>query len=96
MFAPRASSSWATAFSEKKVTFWIATIAVIPRPGVERDEVDEALVGGDAIWLETPDVQLSGTMLRRQATAGRSIRFLVRDNVWRYVLDNRIYQLETR
>lgn len=68
-----------------------ATIAVVPRPGVERHEVDEALGGGRVVWLDTPDVRLSGTMLRRQAQAGRSIRFLVRDSVWRYVEDNGIY-----
>jgi nicotinate-nucleotide adenylyltransferase len=68
-----------------------ATIAVVPRPGVERHEVDDVLAGGDVIWLETPDVRLSGTMLRRQARAGRSIRFLVRDNVWRYIEESQIY-----
>ena len=66
-------------------------IAIIPRPGTDRDDVDDALVGGKTVWLDTPDVRLSGTMLRRQAQAGRSIRFLVRDKVWRYVEDNRIY-----
>jgi nicotinate-nucleotide adenylyltransferase len=68
-----------------------ATIAVVPRPGVERAEVDEALGGGDIVWLDTPDVGLSGTMLRRQAESGRSIRFLVRDSVWRYIEQNGIY-----
>lgn len=68
-----------------------ASIAVVPRPGVARHEVDEALVGGDVVWLDTPDVGLSGTMLRRQAELGRSIRFLVRDSVWRYVEQNGIY-----
>ncbi|MCP4965939.1 MAG: nicotinate (nicotinamide) nucleotide adenylyltransferase [bacterium] len=90
--AARGVTTWQSAGAVLKR----ATIAVIPRPGVERDEVDEALEGGDVVWLETPDVRLSGTMLRRQATAGRSIRFLVRDKVWRYVLDNGIYQPETR
>jgi nicotinate-nucleotide adenylyltransferase len=70
-----------------------ATIAVVPRPGVERHEVDEALAGGDVVWLDTPDVRLSGTMLRRQARAGRSIRFLVCDNVWRYIEESQIYLL---
>lgn len=68
-----------------------ATVAVVPRPGVARAEVDEALGGGDVVWLDTPDVRLSGTMLRRQARAGRSIRFLVRDSVWRYARDNGVY-----
>lgn len=73
-----------------------ATIAVVPRPGVDRIEVDEALNAGDVIWLETPNVRLSGTMLRRQAAAGRSIRFLVRDNVWRYVTEKCVYLAEQR
>jgi nicotinate-nucleotide adenylyltransferase len=68
-----------------------ATIVVIPRPGVEPAEVQAALVGGDHVWLDTPGVRLSGTMLRRQAHAGRSIRFLVRDAVWRYVEEHGIY-----
>lgn len=67
------------------------TVAVVPRPGVDRQEVDDALVGSRVVWLDTPDVRLSGTMLRRQATAGRSIRFLVRDGVWRYIEENQIY-----
>ena len=68
-----------------------ATVVVIPRPGVDQAEVDDALAGGDCVWLDTPSVRLSGTMLRRQATSGRSIRFLVRDPVWRYVVDRGIY-----
>lgn len=68
-----------------------ATIAVIPRPGVERVDVDVALAGGRVVWLDTPDVRLSGTMLRRQAAAGRSIRFLVPDAVWRYAESNGTY-----
>ncbi len=68
-----------------------AKVVVIPRPGVDRDEVDQALADGDFVWLDTPDVRLSGTMLRRQATAGRSIRFLVPEAVWQYVEDRGIY-----
>jgi len=68
-----------------------ATIAVVPRPGVHRSEVDDALAGGNSVWLDTPDVRLSGTMLRKQARAGRSIRFLVRERVWDYVQSNHIY-----
>ena len=68
-----------------------ATVVVIPRPGIEPAEVDDVLTGRSFVWLDTPDVRLSGTMLRRQAAAGRSIRFLVREAVWRYVKDNQIY-----
>ncbi|MDJ0953851.1 MAG: nicotinate-nucleotide adenylyltransferase [Acidimicrobiia bacterium] len=68
-----------------------ATIVVIPRPGVERADVDEALSGANHVWLDTPDVRLSGTMLRKQAGEGRSIRFLVPEQVWRYVEERRVY-----
>lgn len=68
-----------------------ATVVVIPRPGVEHADVDEALAGSRYEWLDTPDVRLSGTMLRRRAAAGRSIRFLVREAVWRYVEENQLY-----
>ncbi|MDX2343015.1 MAG: nicotinate-nucleotide adenylyltransferase [Acidimicrobiia bacterium] len=90
--AARGVSSWQSAAE----VLQRATVAVIPRPGVERSQVDESLRGGEVIWLETPDVRLSGTMLRRQAAAERSIRFLVRDSVWRYVRDNEIYGPEPR
>lgn len=72
------------------------TTVVVPRPGVDRVEVDAALAGSSFEWLETPDVRLSGTMLRRQAASGRSIRFLVREAVWRYVEENATYAGRTR
>jgi nicotinate-nucleotide adenylyltransferase len=78
-------------WNEAKDVLRGATVVVIPRPGIDRDEVDRALDGGDYVWLNTPDVRLSGTMLRRQAAAGRSIRFLVREPVWRYVEERGIY-----
>ncbi|MDJ0924844.1 MAG: nicotinate-nucleotide adenylyltransferase [Acidimicrobiia bacterium] len=68
-----------------------ASVAVVPRPGVEPGEVDVALSGGRFVWLDTPAVELSGTMLRRQARAGRSVRFLVRDAVWRYIDEHGVY-----
>ncbi len=68
-----------------------ATVVVVPRPGVERAEVDRVLETGEHVWLDTPDVRLSGTMLRRQAASGRSVRFLVREAVWRYIQDRRVY-----
>lgn len=69
-----------------------AMVAVVPRPGVETEDVDRALDEGRFVWLDTPPVRLSGTMLRRQASAGRSIRFLVRDGVWRYVEETGVYR----
>lgn len=69
----------------------LARIAVVPRPGVDRREVDWALRGARAEWLDTPEVWLSGTMLRARRSAGRSLRFLVPEAVWGYVQHHGLY-----
>lgn len=68
-----------------------AKIAVVPRPGVDRSEVDWALRGARSVWLDTPEVWLSGTMLRERGRAGRSLRFLVPDSVWEYIQEHHLY-----
>jgi nicotinate-nucleotide adenylyltransferase len=72
-----------------------ARIAVVPRPGVSRHEVDWALRGSDFVWLETPELWLSGTMLRDRAQHGRSLRFLVPDAVWDYLAEHDLYTRTT-
>ena len=67
-----------------------ARIAVVPRGGVEREEVERA-IDGDITWLDMPGLDVSGTMLRRRVSEGRSIRFLVPDPVLGYVSENRLY-----
>ena len=69
-----------------------AEIAVVPRPGIDRTAVEEELRGTDHVWLDTPEIDLSGTMLRRHAGEGRSLRFLVPDPVWRYVEEHGLYR----
>lgn len=64
-------------------------LAVIPRPGVDRAEVDRVL--GDYHWLEVPELPVSGSMLRRRASAGSSIRFYVPPLVHDYVIRHRLY-----
>jgi len=68
-----------------------ARIAVVPRPGVQRSAVDWVLRGANYVWLETPEVWLSGTMLRERASRGSSLRFLVSDAVWNYIAENDLY-----
>ena len=67
------------------------TVTVISRPGVAEEEV--AATGAPYNWLDTPGIPISSTMLRARAEAGRSIRFFVPDAVWRYVEENRLYEL---
>lgn len=65
------------------------TLAVIPRPGVERSDVTQNL--GDHHWLDAPKIPVSGTMLRRMSGDGASIRFFVPELVNDYLLHHRIY-----
>lgn len=67
------------------------TVAVISRPGIAEEEV--AATGAPYIWLDTPGIPISSTMLRARAEAGRSIRFFVPDPVWRYVEESQLYAL---
>ena len=48
-----------------------ARIAVVPRTGVEREEVERA-IDGDIMWLDMPGLDVSGTMLRRRVI-GRAV-----------------------
>lgn len=64
--------------------------AVMGRPGLENAAVEQS-VELPLVWLDAPLISLSGTMLRERVAAGRSVRFLVREAVWRYIVENRLY-----
>ncbi len=67
-------------------------IAVVPRPGVARRVVDAALDGAEAVWLDGPELDVSGTALRQRVQRGLPIRFLVPDPVWSYIEEHRLYR----
>ncbi|MDH3260741.1 MAG: nicotinate-nucleotide adenylyltransferase [Acidimicrobiia bacterium] len=67
-----------------------AQLAVAPRPGVDRAEVD-AVIPVPFTWLDMPLLLLSGTTIRRRAEAGKTIRFMVADSVWDYLEDHNVY-----
>jgi nicotinate-nucleotide adenylyltransferase len=67
-----------------------ATLAVAPRPGTPREAVAEG-VPRPFVWLDMPTLDVSGTKLRARAQQGLSIRFLVMENVWRYIIDRGVY-----
>ena len=66
------------------------TIAVMPRPGVERSQVDRILDGHR--WLDLPELPISGTMLRQRVRDGRSIRFYVPDSIHDYLKRHNLYE----
>jgi len=69
----------------------MVSIAVAPRSGTDPDAVEEAVIS-PLKWLDVPQLDISGTGLRRRAAAGRSLRFLVPDGVWRYIETTGLYR----
>lgn len=65
-------------------------IAVAPRPGIGRHEVERA-VPKPVEWLDMALLNVSSTELRRRAGAGSSIRFYVSDGTWNYVKESGLY-----
>lgn len=69
-----------------------ATIAVMPRPGTTIEDVRTALPTARIEELDTPSLRISGSELRRRAANGHSLRFLVGEEVWRYVEQHKLYR----
>jgi nicotinate (nicotinamide) nucleotide adenylyltransferase/ribosome silencing factor RsfS/YbeB/iojap len=66
-------------------------IAVAPRPGVVRADV-EAAVGGPVVWLDMDPVNLSSTMIRLLARSRGDYSDLVPDSIARYIAAEGLYQ----
>ena len=66
------------------------SFAVMPRPGVEASDVEDA-VGAPIAWLHTPLLEISGTDVRARARRGQSVRFLVPETVWVYFETHELY-----
>jgi nicotinate-nucleotide adenylyltransferase len=65
-------------------------VAVLPRPGTERAEVESAI--GAPTWLDMPALPVSGTMIRQRFAAGTGVRFLIPDGVYNYMVERNLYQ----
>lgn len=73
-------------------------LAVAPRPGTPIGLVEDSLeddISHPVSWLDMVPLDISGTVIRSRAGEGRSVRFLVRDSVWRYLTEQRLYAGET-
>ncbi len=75
----------------------LCRLAVVPRDGYE--PLDTAWVAARFPGLEDrvtflpgPLLPISGSVVRRRAAAGRSVRYLVPDAVAGYIADHRLYQ----
>ena len=69
-----------------------ATLAVAERPGAGRDATRAWAKRRGARWVGNPGLDISSTMIRSLARAGRSVRYLVPDAVARYIQRRRLYR----
>ena len=79
----------------------LCRLAVVPRAGYEPlgpAWVEARFPGGAerVTFLAGPLLPISGSVVRRRAAVGRSVRYLVPDAVAAYIADNRLYQVATR
>ncbi|MCS6999325.1 MAG: nicotinate (nicotinamide) nucleotide adenylyltransferase [Bacteroidota bacterium] len=70
------------------------TLVVAPRQGIVIDSMQHELEqqGARIVRLEMPLVAVSSTLIRDYRRQGRSIRYLVHDKVYRYILRHKLYQ----
>lgn len=68
----------------------LATPVVAARPGGTSARTRTAF-GRRVQWLDNPGLEVSSSVIRARARAGRSIRYLVSDAVARYIARHRLY-----
>ena len=73
----------------------LATVAVAERDGAERERITAAVRGlaggGDLVFIDMPRVDVSSTMIRERAAAGRPLRYLVPDGVADLIEERGLY-----
>ena len=76
----------------------IARVAVVEREGFAQEQVRAALAeleGNDRVeFFSMPALDVSSTMVRERAAAGRPIRYLVTDPVAEHIMRTGLYQAE--
>lgn len=67
------------------------TLVAMNRPGFDMGKVDKELLRKVEV-VSVPNIDISSTSIRRLVKSGKSIRYLVPDEVEKYVRENSIYQ----
>jgi nicotinate-nucleotide adenylyltransferase len=70
-----------------------ARVAVLPRPGIDPQEVDDAI--GPNLWLDMAPVAISGTLIRQRVQSGVGYRFMVTEPVYDYIEAQLLYRADS-
>ncbi len=80
---------------EPEEVFRLATVAAVEREGARREEIGEELAGLPGaerlVFFDMPRVDISSTLVRERAAAGRPIRYLVPDAVADLIASRSLY-----
>ena len=80
---------------EPEAVLELATVGAVERVGYSRNAIVIKLArlkGAQGVrFLEMPMIQISSSSLRRRVSEGRSIRYLVQDEVARFIEDKGLY-----
>jgi nicotinate-nucleotide adenylyltransferase len=74
---------------EPQALFELCTVAVAGRPG---SPAGPPPAGARVVGVPGPELPISATVVREQARAGRSVRYLVPDAVAEYIETRRLYR----
>ena len=84
------------AWHEPREVLGLATVAVVERAEHRRAEIAErvrSICGDDrAVFFDMPRVDVSSTLVRERAAAGKPIRYLVPDKVANYIGAQALYR----
>jgi nicotinate-nucleotide adenylyltransferase len=76
----------------------LARLAVACRPGtdVEPGQIEGLFPhsGGRVVMVETPELEISSSLIRARRRRGDIIRYLVSDGVDRYIHEHRLYETD--
>ncbi len=67
------------------------TLAVAGRPGAGRAATRAWARRHGVVWIGNPGIEVSSSLVRARARAGRSVRYLVPEPVARYLARHRLY-----
>jgi nicotinate-nucleotide adenylyltransferase len=68
-----------------------ATLIVLKRKNIDETGITNKFLS-DAVLLETPRIDISGTMIRERVRKGLPIDFLVPQKVMKYIYDSNLYK----